>query len=299
MIIADWAKALLDRRGLRAVLTLVANRLARWQGKGVREIRYDSGIWLHDTRHGFFAYHRPYIRLDMAQLDVDAQASFFWGYRPRQGDLIIDVGAGVGEEVLTFSRAVGNNGKVVCIEAHPHTYRCLEKQVQYNRLRNVIPVHAAATEKPTGTAVITDSGAYLTNRLTADTGIPISATTVDALIRKLSLGGINFLKMNIEGAEGRAILGMSETLRQTEVLCISCHDFLAETTADDSLRTKDLVKEFVRDHGFDIAERSHPDLPAYLRDQVWGYNRQLMQVKAGMEISTRNYFPAFPGPPTA
>jgi len=235
---------------------------------------------MHDTRDGFFAYHRPFIRLDMSKLDIAAQANFFWGYRSKPGDVVIDVGAGVGEEALTFSRAVGKSGKVICIEAHPRTFRCLEKLVESNHLENVIPIHAAITEKSTGTAMIADSSAYLSNRLSSEKGIPVTATTVDAIHRKLSLGRIHFLKMNIEGAERYAICGMSETLNQTEVLCISCHDFLARTAADDSLRTKDLVKEFLRDHGFDISERSHAELPPYIRDQVWASNRRLMHRKS-------------------
>ena len=49
----------------------------------------------------------------------------------------MDVGAGVGEETLTFSRAVGARGEVICIEAHPRTHQCLEMLIRYNRLENV------------------------------------------------------------------------------------------------------------------------------------------------------------------
>lgn len=279
MASTDRIKSLLDHQGLRSLLTPVASALARWQGNGVRRVSYNSGIWMHDTRDGFFAYHRPFIRLDMTKLDIAAQANFFWGYRARPGDVVIDVGAGVGEETLTFSRAVGQSGKVVCIEAHPRTYRCLEKLVEFNCLKNVIPIHAAITDRSTGTAMIVDSSAYLSNRLSSEKGIRVRATTIDAIHQKLSLGRVQFLKMNIEGAERYAIGGMTETLSQTEVLCVSCHDFLAQSPGDDSLRTKELVKEFLQDHGFDLSERSHADLPPYIRDQVWASNRRLIHTK--------------------
>ncbi len=279
MPLTDKMKALLDRKGLRFALAPVVSRLARSQEKGVNRVFYDSGVWIHDTTAGYFAYHQPFVRLDMAELDKVAESNFFWGYRPQPGDVVLDIGAGVGEEALTFSRAVGEHGKVVCVEAHPLTYRCLEKLVAYNHLHNVIPIHMAVTERCCGTAMIENSDAYLANRVNSSRGIPVAATTIDEIHHKLNLGRIHFLKMNIEGAERSAIRGMTETLRQTDVLCISCHDFLARKTGDDALKTKAVVKQFFQENGFHIDERLDPHLPPYLRDQVWAYNPQFMKIK--------------------
>jgi FkbM family methyltransferase len=274
----DKIKALLDRREIRPALVPLVSHLARLRHQGVHKIFHD-GVWIHETSHGYFAYHQPFVRLNMAQMEVEARKNFFWGYQPRPGDVIMDVGAGVGEEALTFSRAVGERGKVICIEAHPRTYRCLEKLVQYNRLQNLIPIHKAVTEAPCGTAIIEDSNAYLRNRLNPANGIPVPATTIDEVHRNLRLERIHFLKMNIEGAERFAIQGMSETLNHTDVLCISCHDFLAAATGDATLRTKSTVQQFMQGSGFLMIERREPGLPPYLRDQVWGYSKQLIKMR--------------------
>jgi FkbM family methyltransferase len=278
MSLLDKAKASLDRRWFRPVLIPLANRLARAQNKGVTKISYDEGVWIHETTFGYFAYHHPYIRLDMARMDELARTNFWWGYQPCPGDTVIDIGAGVGEEVLTFSRALGPWGKLICIEAHPRTYRCLEKLVQYNGLANVISVHQAVTDVPCGTVTIDDASDYLANRLNTR-GFSVPATTIDAIHRRLGLDRINFLKMNIEGAEQLAIRGMRETLKRTEVLCISCHDSLAEVTGDHALRTKNEVRQFFQQNGIRIRERTDPGLPLYVRDQLWGYNDRLLQTK--------------------
>src|SRR4030095_12023579 len=89
---------------------------------------------------GYFPYRQPYVRLSMARYEAFTRLAFFWGFQPTRGDVIVDVGAGVGEETLPFSRAVGDEGTVFCIEAHPRTFRCLQKLIHYNRLHNVIPV---------------------------------------------------------------------------------------------------------------------------------------------------------------
>ena len=275
----DRCKTLLDRRGLRASLGVAASYLARRRGRGVNKIFFDEEVWVHDTSQGYFAYRHPYVRLDLTELDRLAQEYFFWGYHPRPGGVVIDLGAGVGGEVLTFSHAVSESERLVCIEAHPRTHRCLESLVRYNRLSNVIPVHGAVTDRSSGTAMIEDSVAYHRNRLNTPKGIPVDSITIDAIHHKLNLGRIQFLKMNIEGAERFAIQGMTETLNQTEVFCISCHDFLASAKGDDMLRTKNMVKQFFRANGIDIVERLEPGLPPHVRDQVWGYNRRLLKVK--------------------
>jgi FkbM family methyltransferase len=288
MSLVNKLKALLDQPALRSSLGSVATCLAQCQGYGVKRIFYDDGVWIHQTSRGHFAYHQPYVRLNLARLDAIATRNFFWGYTPRPGDVILDVGAGVGEETLTFSRAVGAAGKVICIEAHPRTFRCLEKLIQYNCLQNVTAVHLAVTQPFCLTATIEDSDEYLTNRLNPATGISITCATLDAIHQRLSLGHIDFLKMNIEGAERLAIRGMVETLKHTAIVCISCHDFLANDaprnsshTRDDHLRTKTPVRHFLEQGGFQVVTRSEPHLPPFLRDQVWAYNPASFDKLAG------------------
>ena len=74
--------------------------------------------------------------------------------------------------------------------------------------------------------------------------------------------------------------GMTETVSQIDVVCISCHDFLAEAAGDNGLRTKHTVKQFLQDNGLDLAERFDPGLPSYVHDQVWGYNKQLIRTRS-------------------
>ena len=85
--------------------------------------------------------------------------------------------------------------------------------------------------------------------------------------------------MNLEGAERFAIRGMAATLQETEILCVSCHDFLAQSAEDDWVRTKGLVRDFLRQNGLDVVERGAPGIPA-IRDQMWAYNQGLMRKAA-------------------
>jgi hypothetical protein len=106
--------------------------------------------------------------------------------------------------------------------------------------------------------------------------------TMDALVDRLEIERIDFLKMNIEGAERLAIQGMARTLERTAAVCICCHDFLADSSGDESLRTQTVVVRFLRESGFELAgQPEQRDLPPYVRDQVWAWNPRYALSTAG------------------
>lgn len=277
MSLGGKIKPLLDRRGLRSSLALLTTCLARVKKSEVRRVFYDQGAWIHQTRTGCIACGQPMVSINVSRIEEQTRFHFLWGYDPQPEDTILDIGAGMGEEALTFSRAVGAHGKVICVEANPRTYRCLQKLVQHNQLDNVIALQKAVTGSPDETIMIEDCDAYLGNRIGVPTGISVPTTTIDSLFRQFNLGTIHFLKMNIEGAERFAIHGMTEALKHIEVVCVSCHDFLADTTGDQCLRTKMEIAAYFRQNGFETVLRDYPDLPPYIQDQVWAFSKEFSQ----------------------
>lgn len=55
----------------------------------------------------------------------------------------------------------------------------------------------------------------------------VEAIPFDALCRRHSITAIDFLKMNIEGAELNALPGCREALKHTRFCSIAAHDFRA------------------------------------------------------------------------
>jgi FkbM family methyltransferase len=104
-------------------------------------------------------------------------------------------------QLAIMARHVGNNGQVICVEAHPRTFRCLQKLVEYKRLENVVTIHCAVSEPDCAETVIQDSSEYLRNRVGGADGFRVAARTIDSIADELGLSQIHFLKMNIEGAE--------------------------------------------------------------------------------------------------
>ncbi len=271
----------LDGPVTRSLLARLATaRARRVLARDDVEISYAGG-WQHRIgAHVFpdgprFEYHDAAIRAwagEVAKHRRNADDYWFRGYTPAAGDVIVDVGAGRGEDVLAFSERVGQTGRVLAIEAHPASFRLLEAFCRMNGLRNVTPINCALMDAP-GSVTIEDASDWRANTVsgaaTPAAGTMVPATTLDALCREQGIGEIAFLKMNIEGAERMALRGMPAALARTRHVCVCCHDFRAERGDGDQYRTRDEVVATLTASGFLVTGR-RDDPRAYVRDHVHG-----------------------------
>jgi FkbM family methyltransferase len=192
------------------------------------------------------------------------------------GDVVVDVGAGIGEETVYYSRLVGSSGCVVAIEAQPHTFVCLEKTIKRNGLTNVTAVNCAITGSTQEVFVTDDTDRHLWNTIIGGdkAGVSIPGRTLDSVLGELQIDQVDFLKMNIEGAEEPALAGMTQTVAKTRFATIACHDFIADGGGPESMRTRAAVHRFLEAHGFDIVRRD-ADLRPWVCDHLYGANRRL------------------------
>jgi FkbM family methyltransferase len=267
----------LDKPGGRAVLGLGMSYLARQHAPGA-QVYFHRGMWMHRIGSRVFVdspqidYHPSTFRWwpnEPARREEFARDHWFYAYQPQFGDLILDVGAGKGEDLYTFSSAVGPAGSVVAIEAHPITFACLRLFCEINGLSNVAYFHSAITDK-TGPVSITELETWQENSIGSDglaASNQVTGVALDDFVRCHNLTRIDFLKMNIEGAEALAIQSMQRTLEITRALCISCHDFRAARGEGEHFRTREVVTRAVEQAGFTVVSRAD-DARDYIADQV-------------------------------
>ena len=193
-------------------------------------------------------------------------------YQPTPGDTIVDIGAGFGNDAIVFSRAVGPTGTVVAIEAHPASFRKLKKTCKWNQLSNVVAVEIAVSER-NGVVAITGEDDNAANSIGGgEEGAyryEVAARRFDDIASELGLEEIALLKMNIEGAEREALLGMPNALQRTSRVAIACHDFRAQAGQSDFFRTKDFVRQLLTHAGFALQFREGDARP-YVADTVYG-----------------------------
>ena len=264
---------LLNRPGLRSILTALATISATVRVGKLCKVSYE-GEWIQ--RFPSCTLVEPRLTLwTPKQIERQTSHFFLYKYLPSEGDTIVDVGAGTGWETLLFSRSVGMSGRVISIEAHPRTFRCLSKMCEKNRLENVTLVQAAVGDQEQEVQ-ISDSNEHEANSIIrAGSGIRVTGTTLDSISRSLGLPRVDFLKMNIEGAERLALSGMGEMMQKTKYVCIACHDFLANEGGPNELRTKADVIRFLKQNGFAVFLRES----GFLQNYVYGLNEKLLTNK--------------------
>ena len=97
--------------------------------KNKKKIRiyFKDDFWIHETPYGKFAYMHPVRSVEhhlLYLLPVHLKS-----YSPKVDDIIFDIGAGIGNEVIYLSKLVGKNGKIFAVEANPKVYSYLLKTI--------------------------------------------------------------------------------------------------------------------------------------------------------------------------
>jgi FkbM family methyltransferase len=136
------------------------------------------------------------------------------------GMTVVDVGANVGRYAVRMSRLVGATGRVWAFEPVPATREILEYVLRRFRATNV-SVRPVALSDQDGVVemVVPECGGPLGYRLGFAHfahGVPERGVRVVAESRRFDEewagGRIDFVKCDVEGAELRVFMGMSETL---------------------------------------------------------------------------------------
>ena len=144
-------------------------------------------------------------------LDIYAAKQFI-----RKGAIVLDAGAHVGAFIGTALRA--GAAKVIAIEPAPENLICLRenfrREIQQGRV--VVIAKGVWNEPATLQLKIVpgNSGAdsFVISRPEARPGPQVEVTTIDLLVRDLRLARVDFIKLDIEGAEYRALEGARQTL---------------------------------------------------------------------------------------
>lgn len=160
----------------------------------------------------------------------------------RPGMIAIDVGADIGYYTLQMSRLVGPQGRVVAFEPIPDARRRLEHNIALNGCKN-IEVSEYALGNQEGTVYLEDPFKKSRLNLTKSSGeegdIKVSIKRMDDLAEQMNLPSVDIVKMDIEGAEHEALLGMESILKKHHpILIVEVHNRflpLFGTTAKDLL----------------------------------------------------------------
>jgi FkbM family methyltransferase len=152
------------------------------------------------------------------------------------GGTFVDVGANWGFFTLVAAHLVGGDGRVIALEPDPRLFSILDLNIRANQHGHVkaLPVAAAATST-TCTLIGFDENSrnFGLSRLIADpskhrNGFQVLARPLDQVLDEMSIDQVDLMKMDIEGAEGLAINGLTRSLSEGRIdrLMLELHPHL-------------------------------------------------------------------------
>ena len=164
-----------------------------------------------------------------------SELAFFQKYC--HGDMtMVDIGSNVGLYTALAMHQLDGNGHIVVFEPHPQTYTFLEKNITANQTKpgacpRVDAFNVAATPEPSHMDLHLNPENRGDNRMYRGTyqgkleeweTLPVEGRPVDDVLIELGIEEVNFIKIDIQGFEQKAISGFRRTLtRSQKVLLMS------------------------------------------------------------------------------
>lgn len=199
--------------------------------------------------------------INIKEFEKHCHATSLSFYEPQDGDTIVDIGAGLGEEAIIYSNAVGVSGRVLAVEANPHVYQVLSDVVNLNKLSNVDVINIALSPTEGGVTINDEMETYLSGSIhhteTASKIFRVEGMPLSELLKRYDINKVDLLKVNIEGAERFLAEETSpEIFDNVRNVAISCHDFRFRKEGREFFRTKELIAGYFEGIGYQLKSQS-------------------------------------------
>lgn len=169
----------------------------------------------------------------------------------KPGDVFFDVGANGGLFTVIAAKQVGANGHVYAFEPGSRELKLLRHNIAINNLTNVTVIESALSNKKGKTQfAVCDDGAM--NSL-AKTEHPsqrikswqiVEITTVDEVVKEIGIPKIDFIKIDVEGAEKLVFEG-AKTILCSEVITKILFEASDLNALSFGYSTKQLIAELI------------------------------------------------------
>lgn len=181
--------------------------------------REEAGLELWDTPQGPFWIPKGnhyVLPFNLAEMERKIYGSGEHYIHP--GDVVLDCGASDGD----FTREALRAGAklVVSIEISPSSAECIRRNLAAEISDGRVIVYPKGVwDKEDSMMLNVDDANFAANSVVMQGGSPhaqvkVPLTTIDRLVAELKLPRVDFIKMDIEGAEVPAMHGARETIKQ-------------------------------------------------------------------------------------
>ncbi|MEM9595527.1 MAG: FkbM family methyltransferase [Acidobacteriota bacterium] len=144
------------------------------------------------------------------------------------GAVVYDIGANIGLYAAPLSRAVGENGQVLCFEPNPVCIAYLQANLERNRCDNcrILPLAITAGEDRVPFTInfantllgLSHNSAFYGSKVGQEVLVP--GSTLDRLTVDMELPDPTVMKIDVEGAEHALLPGMEAVLERARPLLL-------------------------------------------------------------------------------
>jgi FkbM family methyltransferase len=138
--------------------------------------------------------------------------------KAKEGDVVIDAGGCYGDTALYFAHEAGENGRVYSFEFLPENLEIFERNISLNpELSHRIHLVKMPLWSKSGEQLFvegTGPGTRVSPNASRPDAARLETITIDDMVRSEKLDRVDFIKMDIEGAELESLRGAENTIRQ-------------------------------------------------------------------------------------
>lgn len=203
------------------------------------------------------------------------------------GMTVLDIGANIGYYTLIASTRVGPAGTVIAFEPEQANGSILRRMIDANSLRNV---HVSAVAIGAGDAKATlyldpnNKGKHTLLPTQGNETVSVETRTLPDALEPFHHGAVHLIKMDIEGWEGKAFLGMHELLlRDRPELFFEFAPVRIKKTGEDPM----LILSRLRDLGYTLFEISEQHGKEILIDDLTEFTLRFVAYDDYADIHAR------------
>jgi FkbM family methyltransferase len=130
-----------------------------------------------------------------------------------QGSIVFDLGGFTGYYTLLASVLVGPSGRVFVFEPLPRNLRYLKQHLVLNKVNNVSVIEAAVSDR-NGILSFQEGPSSARGRLDEKGDLLVRAISLDEMIESGELADPQYMKVDVEGAEMKALQGAVKLLER-------------------------------------------------------------------------------------
>lgn len=240
------------------------------------------------------------FELDLSQV-IDSSLYYSGSFEPKcetiiarylqPGMCVLDIGANMGYHTLPMAKIVASSGWVHAIEPTAWAVTRLKRNLALNPALENVSVHQLAlSDESSETQEIHVQASYRLDGQDLPEVECMRVLRLDDFVHHQKISRVDFIKMDVDGHEGRIFNGASETILKHHPLIL--FEFNPQEIIRTGCKPKDLLK-FLKDMGYLLFDDDLKSLDDRSLAERFGHAAQSSMILAVWEKSSINYN-AFP-----